>query len=79
MLSNEKVGTKYLKKYGNDFKTMRLKANISQLEVAQEIECSQAVISHIECGYMLPPLHIEKAMLELYKKKGVIKNEKIYR
>lgn len=48
------IAHKFLKDYGNYFKQLRLKAKLTQDEVAKSIGCSQAIISHIECGYMLP-------------------------
>ena len=58
----------FLKEYGDNFKKLRYMANLRQVDVAAQIRCSQAIISHIECGYMLPPHHIEEALLQLYKK-----------
>ena len=58
----------HLKEYGRKFRNMRHKAKLSQLTAARMIGCSQAIISHIECGYMLPPTRIECALFELYKK-----------
>ena len=45
----------FLKEYGDNFKKLRYRANLRQVDVAAQIRCSQAIISHIECGYMLPP------------------------
>lgn len=58
----------YLNKYGSEFKNRRIKAEKGQLEVARTIGCSQAIISFIENGYMLPPKVIEIAIDKLYKK-----------
>lgn len=56
----------YLKAYGNEMRDKRKEAGMSQDEVADYVCCSQAIIRHIECGYMLPPRHIEMALDELY-------------
>jgi transcriptional regulator with XRE-family HTH domain len=55
----------FLEVYGQKIKALRVKAKLTQLEVAKICECSQAIISHIECGYMLPPPHIEKSLFAL--------------
>lgn len=65
---NKQEVRNFLEEYGQKVKVLRKKANLSQLEVAKIVECSQAIISHIECGYMLPPPHIEKAIFELLGK-----------
>lgn len=52
----------FLISYGNSVRNARLKANMTQLQLARLIPCSQAIISHIEQGYMLPPPHILKAI-----------------
>ena len=57
----------YLKVYGKQLRAKRKKLSLTQLEVAHIIGCSQAVISFIECGYMLPPAEIESELLELYE------------
>ena len=57
----------YLEAYGNGFRHKRKQAGLSQLEVAHIIGCSQAIISHIECGYMLPPSNIERALETIYE------------
>lgn len=48
----------YLKDYGRRFRDMREQSELTQLKVAKQVGCSQAIISHIECGYMLPPPRI---------------------
>lgn len=56
---------KFLISYGDSVRTARLKANMTQLKLARLIPCSQAIISHIEQGYMLPPPYISKAICEI--------------
>lgn len=58
---------KYLSEYGGAFREMRHNAKLTQLKVARMIGCSQAIISHIECGYMLPPPEIEDALHQIYR------------
>ena len=58
---------RYLKEYGKRLRAKRGKLKLTQLEVAHIIGCSQAVISFIECGYMLPPAEMESELLELYE------------
>lgn len=55
----------FLISYGNSVRNARIKANMTQVELSQLIPCSQAIISHIEQGYMLPPPHILKAIHEI--------------
>ena len=64
---NKRAIREFLAVYGNNYREKREKAKLKQLEVAKIIGCSQAIISHIECGYMLPPEHIEKALNEIYE------------
>lgn len=45
----------FLIDYGIKIKTARENIGLTQLALARLIPCSQAIISHIECGYMLPP------------------------
>lgn len=47
--------------YGIDVMQARKNIGLTQLELPRLVPCSQAIISHIECGYMLPPPHIESA------------------
>lgn len=56
----------FLKTYGKHFRDLRLANNLTQVEVAEMVECSQAIISHIENGLMLPPTKIELALIEIY-------------
>jgi transcriptional regulator with XRE-family HTH domain len=70
MGTNKTDVREWLSKYGNELRQKRKKANLYQLQVAQIIGCSQAIISHIECGYMLPPVNIETALLDLYEEIG---------
>ena len=56
----------FLHQYGFNLRAIRENLGLSQLEVAETIGCSQAIISHIECGYMLPPQHIEDALISIY-------------
>jgi transcriptional regulator with XRE-family HTH domain len=56
----------FLYAYGKNFREMREKAKLTQLQVADAVRCSQAIISHIECGYMLPPPYIEEALIKFY-------------
>ena len=58
----------FLYAYGKNFKEMREKTKLTQLQVANFIGCSQAIISHIECGFMLPPPYIEEALNKFYEK-----------
>lgn len=69
----------FLSQYGAKLREKRKQIKFTQLQVAEIIGCSQAIISHIECGYMLPPPHIEKALIELYKilRKAVWSDERI--
>lgn len=61
----------YLISYGKNMRKLRKKAGFSQLDVAGILLCSQAIISHIECGYMLPPPHIHSGLIELYSGGGL--------
>ena len=70
MGTNETAVREWLSNYGNEFRRKREKAKLTQLEVAWTLGCSQAIISHIECGYMLPPEKIETALLDLYESIG---------
>lgn len=70
MSTNKTDVREWLSNYGNELRRKREKANMTQLEVARTIGCSQAIISHIECGYMLPPEKIETALLDLYESVG---------
>lgn len=56
----------FLKDYGLRLRNERINAKMTQLQVARIIGCSQAIISHIECGYMLPPPKIETALFDIY-------------
>lgn len=73
----------FLEANGLHFREMRLKAKITQLKAAKMVGISQAIISHLECGYMLPPPHIIDSLQSIYcsqieaKKEGT-KNEKIF-
>lgn len=64
-MNNRKDVRSFLKEYGEHFRHLRLKAGLGQLKVANHIGCSQAIISHIECGYMLPPQDIEDRLILL--------------
>lgn len=55
----------FLSAYGDRVRAARLNADMSQLELSRLIPCSQAIISHIEQGYMLPPPHIQIAIQEI--------------
>lgn len=55
----------YLEQYGLSFLEKRLRADITQLQLARLLNISQAIISHIETGHMLPPKEIEDALLEI--------------
>ena len=55
----------FLSAYGDRVRTARQNADMTQLELARLIPCSQAIISHIEQGYMLPPPHIYIALQEI--------------
>ena len=57
----------YLKSYGRSFREKRLAAKMTQLGVARRLNISQAIISHIETGRMLPPLDIEEALTKIYE------------
>ena len=52
---DEKTIRAFLISYGDSVRIARLKANMTQLALSRLIPCSQAIISHIEQGYMLPP------------------------
>lgn len=56
----------YLKQYGARLRDMRIKAKLTQLDVARFIGISQAIISHIECGFFLPSDELESALLDVY-------------
>lgn len=60
------VVREYLQDYGQEFKDLRIQAKLTQLKVAKCLGCSQAIISHIECGYMLPPEQLEMELHNLY-------------
>ena len=62
----KELARKYLRRYGNDFKTMREISKLSQIEVAKRLKCSQAIISHIETGQMLPSKKFEQELISLY-------------
>ena len=44
-----------LRGYGAHMRRLRLGAQLSQLQAAHIVGVSQAIISHIECGYFIPP------------------------
>jgi transcriptional regulator with XRE-family HTH domain len=56
----------FLMTYGADFREKRLLAEMTQLEVARHLGISQAIISHIETGRMLPPVELEEQLHALY-------------
>lgn len=56
----------YLKQYGMAFRDKRLRLEMTQLQVARSLNISQAIISHIETGRMLPPKEIEEALHDLF-------------
>ena len=58
---------KYLEAYGLAFREKRLRLKLTQLDVARKLNISQAIISHIETGHMLPTIDLEEALNELYK------------
>lgn len=58
---------KYLLQYGERFREERVRSKMTQLEVARLLNISQAIISHIETGKMLPPKDIEDALIEIYQ------------
>ena len=62
----EKFIHKLLLSYGDRIRVARIKAGLRQLDLARALGCSQSVISHIECGYMLPPPRIKKAISDLF-------------
>ena len=61
----------YLKEYGARLRDMRIKSKLTQLEVAQFIGVSQAIISHIECGFFLSSDKLESALLDIYNTENV--------
>lgn len=66
MLSGNKCDVRdFLIRYGEYFRSQRKKCELTQLQVANAIGISQAIISHIEQGYMLPPQEIEDSLIEL--------------
>ena len=64
---DEQTIRNFLVSYGDKVRRARIKLELTQLKLARLIGCSQAIISHIECGYMLPPPHIKKAISEILK------------
>ena len=56
----------FLSKYGEAMRAKRKNAMLTQVEASACIGCSQAIISHIECGLMLPPKEIEDALIVVY-------------
>lgn len=60
----------FLKEYGKNFRLLRTRKKLSQLRVAQFVGVSQAIISHIECGYFLPSPELESTLIDLYKQNG---------
>ena len=56
----------FLKQYGMAFRDKRLSLGMTQLQVARWLNISQAIISHIETGRMLPPVEIEEALHDLF-------------
>jgi predicted transcriptional regulator len=65
----------FLAEYGEVMRSKRHKAKLPQIQVAHFIGVSQAIISHIECGLMLPPKEIENAIIEIYEE---AENEKTH-
>ena len=61
----QQVTRNYLISYGESVRTARNKAKLTQIALSRLIPCSQAIISHIEQGYMLPPPHILKSIHEI--------------
>lgn len=57
----------YLRRYGEHLREQRRLRNLTQIEVAKLLHISQAVVSHIETGQMLPPKTIENALIKLYQ------------
>jgi ribosome-binding protein aMBF1 (putative translation factor) len=57
----------YLRRYGEHLREQRQRCGLTQIKVAQSLHISQAVVSHIETGQMLPPKIIEDAMIKLYR------------
>ena len=60
----------YLSTYGATLREKRKRIELSQLQVAHLLNVSQAIISHIETGHMLPPIELEEALIELYASEG---------
>lgn len=63
----------YLKSYGRSLREQRLRSKLTQLKVARSLGISQAIISHIETGRMLPTIEIEEELFKLYARR--YKNE----
>lgn len=59
----------YLKSYGRSLREQRLRSKLTQLKVARSLGISQAIISHIETGRMLPPIEIEEELFKLYARR----------
>lgn len=57
----------FLKGYGNHMRELRLACELKQKQVAKKVGCSQAIISHIECGLLLPDTELEQRLLNVYK------------
>ena len=60
----------YLIAYGDSVRTARNKAKLSQAKLSRLIPCSQAIISHIEQGYMLPPPYFKSTTRDIRSVKG---------
>lgn len=54
-----------LRSYGESFREARIKANLTQLELAHKAGISQAIISHIECGFFMPSSEIESLLFDI--------------
>lgn len=56
----------YLKSYGLMFREKRERCKLTQRNVANQLGVSQAIISHIATGRMLPPIELEEALEQIY-------------
>lgn len=56
----------FLIEYGECFRRMRYDAKLSEKQVARMLGISQAIISHIETGKMLPPIELEDDLYRIY-------------
>lgn len=56
----------FLAQYGEGLRDMRIRAGLSQYQLATALGISQAIISHIETGKMLPTIETEDAMINIF-------------